>query len=85
MGDHLSKKIAEKHVNVWSKPQLSFPAIALDTILNLETAKQLYGLDIKNFDYCIGVNLGEYIAGCVLNDFPIGKTLKMLSYFGECA
>ena len=83
MEDKLSQKVAEDPIDTWSLPQFSFPVIGLDVILNIEAAKQLYGLDFKNFDYAIGISLGEYIAGCLLGDLPLDKTLKMLSYLGE--
>jgi len=66
MEEDLCKKVAEGPVEAWNLPRTTFPVIALDVLLNLEMAKQWYGLDIYKFDYCIGISLGEYIAGCLL-------------------
>ena len=51
--------------------------------MQIERAKHLYGFDIKNFHYAIGISLGEYIAGWLISELPLEKTIKMLSYLGE--
>ena len=83
MGDNLSQKVAEEPLETWWLPETSFPVIGLDVVMQLELAKHLYGFDISNYHYAIGISLGEYIAGCLMNELPLEKTIKMLSYFGE--
>ena len=73
VGDNLSQKVAEDPISTWSAPQYSFPAIALDWILNLETSRQLNGLELTDFDFVLGVSLGEYIGGCVLSELGPGE------------
>ena len=61
MGENLSEQVKDGPLEEWWQVEKSFPAVAAEAILSLETAKNLYGLELANFSYGIGISTGEFI------------------------
>ena len=77
MGMKLSSLVADGPLEDWWEVEKSFAAIAADALLSLETAKNLYGLELASFGYGIGISTGEFIGAAILVGLPNEKVIEL--------
>ena len=83
MGEKLSEKVSDGPLEDWWEVEKSFPAVAADAILSLETSKNLYGLKMESFSYGIGSGTGEFIGCALLGGLPYEKVIELMKIKGE--
>ena len=83
VGRNLTNLIADGPLEDWWEVEYSFPAIAADAILSIETAKNLYGFELSSFSYGIGISTGEFIGAGILGGLSYEEVIKLVKLKGE--
>ena len=75
--------VADGPLEDWWEVEKSFAVVAADTLLSLETEKNLFGLELSSFSYGIGVSTGEFIGAAILAGLPNEEVIKLVKLKGE--